>query len=544
MTATAAPARVEAPEGPAPGRDPFAIGLAASVAFLAGFLALRLTAWPPHEDETLALYVGRGSLGDLADTVLGERGGAPLHYVFAWIVAHLGGSIGGLRLVSALFAVASLPLLALLVRRLTDGTTAALATGLAATSWVLLFHAVYARMYSIFLFTSLLSYLALLVALRDGGRRRWAFWAVASLLCVATHPYGALVLASQAGFVALVRERVREAFWAFAAVGVVGIPFWITDLVLAGRFDVGVGGGGAKLGGPLAVAEYLGAVATDFSAGPVLLPIVLALALAGAWVLPPRSRLFALAVVGVPSLAFVAARLGSAAAPETRHLIFALPVFAMLVAAALVAVARSGREGAPLAAGLTAALLLVGGVAWAAEKTPLLFTGEPERREAGRQAASAWLAETGRPDDVLLGYEPVYLGAWERSDSFSRFVLPRADSRLAAEALRDAERPLGRGVWVLNASDTTNIEQQSLIARRYPRAAREFEARAFGPFLVIRTRAPMRTTDRYLEQAAAAMILGKLLEIGDADINFQTISRVAELLDYEPSSRSFSMSSR
>jgi hypothetical protein len=538
VTATAAPERVEAPERPAPGRfDLFAVGLGASVAFLAGFFALRVTAWPPHEDETLALYVGRGSLGDLADTVLGERGGAPLHYVLAWIVAHVGGSIGGLRLVSALFAVASLPLLAMLVRRLTDRTTAALATGLAATSWVLLFHGVYARMYSVFLFTSLLSYLALLAALRAGGGRRWALWSGAILLCVATHPYGALVLASQAAFVLLVRERWREAVWAFAAVGVVGIPFWITDLVLAGRFDVGVGGGGAKLGGPLAVAKYLGAVATDFSAGPVLLPVVLALAFAGAWVLPRRARLFALAVFGVPALALVAARLGSSTAPETRHLIFALPVFAMLVAAALVAVARSGREGAPLAAGLTAALLLAAGVGWAAEKTPLLFTGEPEEGESGRAAAATWLAETGRVDDVLLGYEPVFLEAWERSETFSRFVLPRADARLAAEGLRDAGEPLGRGVWVLNAHDTTNVEQELAIPLRRPRFAAEFEARAFGPLLVIRTRRATRTADRYLEQAAAAMILGKLLEIGDADINFQTVSRIAELLDYEGSVR-------
>jgi uncharacterized membrane protein len=203
----------------------FRAAIAALAVAVGGFLVLRLHAWPPHEDETLALYVGRGSLGDLADTVLGERGGAPLHFVLAWIVAHLGGSLGSLRLVSALFAVASLPLLGLLVRRLTDGATAALATGFAATSWMLLFHGVYARMYAVFLFSSLLSYLALLAALRSGGVRRWVLWGAAILLCVAAHPYGALVIASQAAYVLLARERLREAFWAFAAVGVVGIPF-------------------------------------------------------------------------------------------------------------------------------------------------------------------------------------------------------------------------------------------------------------------------------------------------------------------------------
>ena len=68
----------------------------------------------PHEDETLALFVGRDSLLGLLDHVTRERGGAPLHFLLAWAVAHLGFGLGGLRLVSAAFAVASLPLVALL----------------------------------------------------------------------------------------------------------------------------------------------------------------------------------------------------------------------------------------------------------------------------------------------------------------------------------------------------------------------------------------------------------------------------------------------
>ena len=36
-----------------------------------------------------------------------------------------------------------------------------------------------------------------------------------------------------------------------------GIPFWLTDLVLAGRFDVGVGAGGEKLDGPLSVQQEM-----------------------------------------------------------------------------------------------------------------------------------------------------------------------------------------------------------------------------------------------------------------------------------------------
>ena len=62
---------------------------------MATFLALRLTAWPPHEDETLALFVGRDSLDGMLGTVLNQRGGAPLHFLFAWAVAHHGGGLDG-----------------------------------------------------------------------------------------------------------------------------------------------------------------------------------------------------------------------------------------------------------------------------------------------------------------------------------------------------------------------------------------------------------------------------------------------------------------
>ena len=77
----------------------FAPVVAVCTAAVATFLTVRLTAWPPHEDETLALFVGRDSLDGMLGTVLNQRGGAPLHFVFAWAVAHAGGGLGALRAV-------------------------------------------------------------------------------------------------------------------------------------------------------------------------------------------------------------------------------------------------------------------------------------------------------------------------------------------------------------------------------------------------------------------------------------------------------------
>jgi hypothetical protein len=452
----------------------FPLGVAACTVAVAGFLLARLTAWPPHEDETLALFVGRGSLPDLFQTVQGERGGAPLHFLFAWLAVHMGGGLEALRLFSALFAVASVPAIAALGSRVAGRVAALVATALVSASWMLLFHGVYGRMYSLFLFTSTISYLALLRAVERGGRREWALWGGAMLLTIAAHPYGALVLASQ-GLYVLARARKREAIGALFVVSVLCTPFWYSDLVLAGRFEVG---------------NRTGAILTA-------------------------------CVIVVPLLALTLADLGDSTSPESRHLVFALPFFACLVALGLI---ESARGRLSILVGMTC-VLLAAEVAWGWDKTPQLYKGESSTRIEARRAASAWLASDARSDDVLFGYEPVFLGGWERDRAgFSKTVVPRADANLALKVLRKAPA-LGRGVWVFDASDTNNFTQSMEIPLRFPTRKHRFEARVFGPFLVIRSREPTGTPKRFLEQSRAAELVGKSLYIGDADINLVTVDR-------------------
>src|SRR6476619_2243244 len=115
--------------------DAFAAATGVLTAVVAGVLAWLLGLWPPHEDEALALFVGRGSLGDVMHTVIAERGGAPLHLLLAWGIVHLGGGLTALRIVSLVFAVASVPLMALLGRRLVDPATGVVAALLASGTW-------------------------------------------------------------------------------------------------------------------------------------------------------------------------------------------------------------------------------------------------------------------------------------------------------------------------------------------------------------------------------------------------------------------------
>jgi hypothetical protein len=511
----------------------FVPAIATCTTAVAVFLALRLTAWPPHEDETLALFVGRDSLDGMLGTVLNQRGGAPLHFLFAWAVVHLGGGLEALRAVSAFFAVASLPLLAALAARLAGKGPAIVATILASASWMLLFHGVYGRMYSLFLFTSLLSFLALLAATETGGRGRWAAWIAATLLCVAAHPYGALVLATQVVYVAATKLRLREAAWSFGVVLVLGIPFWRTDLVLAGRFEVGVGGGGGRLGSPLDVLRYLAETAGDFVAGYRLtIAVVIALAVFGAYRLArtrPRSAILVAAAVLTPAALLMLARFGSAAAPESRHLIFVMPFFLVAMAAGLLGAVRPlGRVETPAIVASIAALLALQ-LAWGWSQTTELFRGEAAGRVAARGAAAQWLAETSRSDDVLFGYDPLFLEAWREGGAISRSVVPRADPRLALRALRRAE-PLGRGVWVFDASDTGNRIRHLEVPNRPPKPRAAFETRTFGPFLVVRTVEPTGDARSYLKLARQAQLAGKALSIADADTNLLTVLEAGLLL--------------
>jgi hypothetical protein len=96
---------------------------------------------------------------------------------------------------------------------------------------------------------------------------------------------------------------------------------------------------------------------------------------------------------------------------------------------------------------------------------------------------------------------------------------------LLASSLKNIPEPLGRGVWVFDASDTTNVKQRQTIPLVLPSPRSAFDARRYGPFLVIRSRRPLVTRARYLSVSEHVMRLGRRLEIGDADINLRTLLR-------------------
>jgi hypothetical protein len=327
---------------------------------------------------------------------------------------------------------------------------------------------------------------------------------------------------------------LRSPLIALAAVVVLAGPLWRTYFVLASRFEVGLGSGsGSELGSPVDVVDYLWDVLGDFTAGWFWVALPVAVVCTVGFVVLARTRpepaILTAAIAAVPVVALVAARSGAGASLETRHLIFVLPFTAMLFVLGLRWLAAgAGRAGPPLVAGVLVTLVALE-VAWGLDRTRWLYTGEPESRTEAREDAAEWLAATGWADDVLLGFEPTYLDAWEKGAPFGDIFIPRADPKLALDALEDVDEPLGRGVWVLDASDELDQDRVRLgIPLRSPGA--EFEARAFGPFLIVRTLEPVGDAESFLEATLRVQQLSAELEIGDAGRNSVTAEEALKRL--------------
>jgi hypothetical protein len=521
--------------------DFYRLGVWAIAAGLGAFLVLGAVRWPPHEDETLVFFVSRQPIGELFSTVFEERGGAPLHFLLAHAVESVWSGLLPLRLISVAFAVASIPVIAALAARLTDRRTALVATAIAAASWMAIYHGIYARMYALFLFTSALSFLLLLRALERRGWTPWLWWGLATLSAIATQPYGVFVLVICALFVLLRRiwssEPVRPALVAIAAVTLAAVPLWLVYRVLANRFDVGVtGSSGSKLGSPFDVLAYLVRAAGDFTVGwTPAVAVVLALAGFGLAMLAWSRLTPALLCGGVfllPTVAFLVTRSGSSVSLESRHVIFALPFFATVTAVGLLRLGSILRLRGALIA-IPVVLLLAGEIAWGWHRTPWMYSGEPQVREEARAGAAAWLAATSRPDDVLFGYEPLYLDAVEKGAPFGDVIVQRADPGLALDTLAEAPKPLGRGVWVFDATDQLDTSKQRFTIENVSPGP-QFESQAFGPFLVLRTREPVGDAETFFRDTAVVQLQGKLLGIGDAGLNQQTaITALRRLLEQD-----------
>ena len=181
-------------------------GLTALAAVLR-FATLGVQAY--HHDEIVtASRILRGGFGHAMDAVGFSESAPPLYYALAWIWTQVTGTGEfGLRSLSALAGVATVPVAYLIGTELRGRRAGLMAAALVAVNPMLLWYSQEARAYALLSLLCAVSLLYCLRALRGGSRRDFVLWGVASGLALASHYFAAFVIFAEA--IWLLRRRGR-----------------------------------------------------------------------------------------------------------------------------------------------------------------------------------------------------------------------------------------------------------------------------------------------------------------------------------------------
>jgi hypothetical protein len=387
---------------------------------------------PLHEDEAVAGLISARPLGDVVHTVVLDRGGAPLHFLLAHVALAVDTSPSALRWLSVVFALATIPVCYDLARRLAGHSAGITAAALAATSQMLTIYGTFGRMYSLFAFTSALVADAFVRALERRTRRATLAAAVAALLPLAVHPFGAFLIGPEVLVGAAVwRGRAFRRALPVLAVSLLAIPLLLADLRLTDRYspeagrDLDSGTSAAN-----AALRALGGAAGGYGA---VLALFVVLAVVGAFILGrdrPAAAAYAGLTVAVPPVVLtIAAAIGvTSDRLGPRHFIFVLPLWIGLVA---VAASRVPTKVFPVALAC---------VVGAAVLTPAAVSDPRNIPSGGKEAVAApaaWLRSHLQRGDALYPYSPVFLAALP--NAAQAHALPREPVALerAARRMRD-----------------------------------------------------------------------------------------------------------
>ncbi|HWM62465.1 MAG TPA: glycosyltransferase family 39 protein [Solirubrobacterales bacterium] len=177
----------------------------------AGLRFATLGAQAYHHDEIVtASRVLRGDFVHAMEAVGFSESAPPLYYALAWAWTQLTGTGEfGLRSLSALAGVATVPVAYLLGAELRGRRAGIAAAALVAVNPTLLWYSQEARGYALLVLLTSLSLLCFLRALDRGGRRDMTLWGLFSGLAMATHYFALFPVAAEIAW--MLRRRGRGA---------------------------------------------------------------------------------------------------------------------------------------------------------------------------------------------------------------------------------------------------------------------------------------------------------------------------------------------
>jgi mannosyltransferase len=199
-----------------------------------------------HDEIVTASRVLRGGFGHAMDAVGFSESAPPLYYALAWFWTQVTGTGEfGLRSLSAVAGVATVPVAYLIGLELRGRRAGLMAAALVAVNPMLLWYSQEARAYALLARLCAVSLLYCVRALRNGARRDFVFWGIASGLALATHYFAIFPIAAEA--VWLLRRRGRASLPGLGIVALAGLalaPLVIHQTSLAhaewiGNFTLG-----------------------------------------------------------------------------------------------------------------------------------------------------------------------------------------------------------------------------------------------------------------------------------------------------------------
>jgi mannosyltransferase len=252
-----------------------------TLAALLRFATLGLQSY--HHDE--AVTAGRilgGSFGHAMNAVGYSESAPPLYYALAWLWTQLTGTGEfGLRSLSALAGVATVPVAYLIGLELRGRRAGLVSAALVAVNPMLLWYSQEARAYALFALLCAISLLYCVRALRFGRRRDLTAWGVVSALALATHYFAIFPIAAEA--LLLARRRGRDSvrgLWIVAAAGALLAPLALHQMSKGHTEWIGAFGLGHRLweaASTFLVGETGDIIGRPERPGLAIVPIVLSL---------------------------------------------------------------------------------------------------------------------------------------------------------------------------------------------------------------------------------------------------------------------------
>ncbi len=358
-----------------------------------------------HDEIVTASRVLRVGFGHAMDAVGFSESAPPLYYAIAWVWTQATGTgEWGLRSLSALAGVLTIPVAYLVGRELRGARTGLLAAALVAVNPMLLWYSQEARAYALMALFCALSLLYCARALRgeEGERRDLVLWGVFSALALATHYFAVFPLAAEV--ILLLRRRGRAAWaglWIVSLVALLLAPLVIHQMSYGHAEWIGKFSLGHRVWET--AATFVTGETGDIIGGPerptlAFLPLALVLAAFGLLVArgtrrERRAAALPLTVgavtLGVPLLLAIGST--SKDFVLARNLLPALVPFLVAVAIGLTA-ERARRLGALVAAALIAYSLAL--CAW--------VSLEPELQRPDWEAVAGRLGEPEAPRASVL----------------------------------------------------------------------------------------------------------------------------------------------